>query len=31
MYLKYAAVALTAVLPFCNAQTSTKCNPTESM
>lgn len=31
MYLKYAAAALTAVLPLCNAQTYSKCNPTKSM
>lgn len=31
MYLKYAAAALTAVLPLCSAQTYSDCNPTKSM
>jgi hypothetical protein len=30
MYFKYAAAALTAVLPLCSAQTWSKCNPLES-
>ncbi|GAQ10363.1 probable glycosidase crf1 [Aspergillus lentulus] len=29
MYFKYAAAALTAVLPLCSAQTWSKCNPLE--
>ncbi|RHZ49732.1 glycoside hydrolase family 16 protein [Aspergillus thermomutatus] len=29
MYFKYAAAALTAVLPLCSAQTYTNCNPLE--